>query len=150
MTWTRGRVLHITDKYAFAADFGHPWTAVEGLRLDQEDVERVVAEVAELVAQTTAHRCNWWLTERSTPDVLEERLLAAGVARHDEDYLHAAMLLTREPPRVGGVVVRRVETFEEFAELDGSHETRSATSICPTTRSRPSGTTTSTPRMPRG
>jgi hypothetical protein len=116
MTWTRGRVLHVTDEYAFAADYGHTWTSVEGLRLDADGVERVVAEVAALVAQTSAQRCSWWLTERSTPDDLEERLLAAGLARYEKDYLHAAMLLTKEPPHVAGVEVRRIETFEEFAE----------------------------------
>jgi len=116
MTWAPGRVLHVTDEYAFAADFGHTWCAVEGLRLRGEDVERVVGEVDALVRRSSAERCSWWLTERSTPDGLEERLLDAGLTKHDDDYLHAAMLLTREPPAVEGVEARRLRTFEEFAE----------------------------------
>jgi|tagenome__1003787_1003787.scaffolds.fasta_scaffold20776305_2 hypothetical protein len=111
-----GRVLHLCEEYAFAADFGHTFTAVEGIRLRGDDVERVVAEVDALVARTTAQRCSWWLTERSTPADVEERLLAAGLARHEDDYLHAAMLLTTEPPQVDGIEARQIATLEEFAE----------------------------------
>jgi hypothetical protein len=117
MAPARGRLLHVTDEYAFAADFGHMWTAVEGIRL--RDAERVVAVVDALMAQTTAQRCSWWLTERSTPDDVEEQLLAAGLTRHEEDYLHAAMLLTSEPPAVPGVEARQVETLAEFADARG-------------------------------
>ena len=64
--------------------------------------------------RSRAERCSWWLTERSTPD--EEAFLAAGLQRDEADYLHAAMVLTTEPPAVEGAKARRIETFEEFAE----------------------------------
>jgi hypothetical protein len=35
--------------------------------------------------------------------------------RNDDDYLHAGMLLTSEPPAVPEIEVRRVTTLEEFA-----------------------------------
>lgn len=57
-----------------------------------------------------------WVCERSAPDDLEERLLAAGCHRDDDDYLHAAMVLTREPARVEGVEARRLETPDERLE----------------------------------
>jgi hypothetical protein len=111
-----GRVLRVSERYAFAHDFGHTWAGVEGFRLGAGDVEDVVAEVAELVRRTGAARCSWWLTERSTPADIEERLLAAGLHRDDADHLHAGMLLTTEPPRVEGIEVRRIETLAEFAQ----------------------------------
>src|SRR5690242_2727844 len=98
------RVLHVSDGYAFAGDVGRTWGAVEGLRLG--DVEVAVAEVDELVRRAQVKRCSWWLSERSTPDDLEEQLLALGLRRDESDYLHAAMLLTVEPPRVEGIEVR--------------------------------------------
>jgi hypothetical protein len=109
-----GRLLRVTDGYAFAGDIGRTWGAAEGLRLG--DVEVAVAEVDELVREAQVEKCSWWLSERSTPDDLEDRLLALGLTRDDSDYLHAAMLLTSEPPRVDDVEARELTTFEEFVE----------------------------------
>jgi hypothetical protein len=110
-----GRLVHVSDGYAFAGDIGRTWGAVEGIRLG--DVEAAVKEVAELVRAAQVEKCSWWLSERSTPDDLVERLLALGLTRHDDDYLHAAMLLTSEPPRVDDIEAREVTTLEEYAEL---------------------------------
>jgi hypothetical protein len=110
-----GRLVHHSEGFAFAGDIGRTWGAVEGIRLG--DVEGAVREVAKLVREADVQKCSWWLTERSTPDDLEEQLLALGLARYDEDYLHAAMLLTSEPPTVDGIEVREVTTLEEYTEL---------------------------------
>ena len=64
--------------------------------------------------ESGAPRASWWLTERSSP--AEEAFLAAGLHRDEADYLHAAMVLTREPPPVEGIEVREVATLEEFFE----------------------------------
>ena len=64
--------------------------------------------------ETGTGRASWWLTERSTPR--EEAFLAAGLQRVEGDYLHAAMVLTAEPPGVGGIEVRQLTTPEEYAE----------------------------------
>jgi hypothetical protein len=109
-----GRLLRVTDGFAFAGDIGRTWAAVEGLRLG--DVEVAVAQVDDLVREAQVQKCSWWLSERSTPDDLEEQLLAYGLKRYDHDYLHAAMLLTTEPPRVDDVEVRTVATLEEYVE----------------------------------
>jgi hypothetical protein len=111
-----GRLLRVTDGYALAHDFGHTWAAVEGIRLRAEDVAGALAEVRAALTGSGAARCSWWLTERSTPPDLEARLLEARLVRDDADYLHAAMLLTTEPPQVDGIAVRRVTTLAEFAE----------------------------------
>jgi hypothetical protein len=109
-----GRVLHVDERYAFAADVGHTWGAVEGIRLG--DVELAVAEVDGYMHEAQIARCSWWQTERSTPADLEEHLLALGLTRNESDYLHAAMLLTTEPPRVDGIEARAVATLEEYIE----------------------------------
>lgn len=111
-----GRLLRVDDRFAFAGDVGHTWGAVEGIRMRADQVARAVADVDALMHESDTRRTSWWLTERSTPDDLEERLLAAGCARHEEDYLHAGMLLTREPPAVDGVEARQIETLDEFVE----------------------------------
>ena len=110
-----GRTLRRSGWYALVHDHGQTWAAVERIRLHEHLVDDAVAEVRSILAGR-AERCSWWLTERSTPPDLEERLLAAGLDRIEDDYLHAAMLLTREPPAVEGVEVRQVATLEEFTE----------------------------------
>jgi hypothetical protein len=109
-----GRLLRVTDGFAFAGDIGRTWAAVEGIRLG--DVEVAVAQVDELVREAQVQKCSWWLSERSTPDDLETRLLALGLTRDDSDYRHAAMLLTSEPPRVDDIEARKLATLEEYAE----------------------------------
>jgi hypothetical protein len=109
-----GRHLHITDRYALSADFGQTWAQVERLRLREDELADVIAEVQRFMHECGTERASWWLTERSTPN--EEAFLAAGLSRDEADYLHAAMVLTTEPPAVDGVEVRAVETVEEYAE----------------------------------
>jgi hypothetical protein len=104
------RLLHVTDRYALAHDLGSTWAGAEGFRLEGQDVKAAVDEVHARVGGR-AERCSWWLTERSAPADLEDRLLALGLVHEEDDYLHAGMLLTREPPRVDGIEVRRVSTL---------------------------------------
>lgn len=111
-----GRLIHVTDRFAFVYEHAHTWAQVEGIRLREDEVEDAVEEVGRLVGGTTAKRVSWWLTERSTPADLEERLLALGLERNDRDYLHAGMLLRTEPPAVPGIEVRLVTTLDEFAQ----------------------------------
>src|SRR5690242_18743812 len=106
-----GRTLVVDEEFAFAYDFGHRWAACEGLRV--RDVDRVVAEVDRLVAESGAEICSWWLTEQSTPVDLEQQLLARGLELIESDYLHAGMLSTTAPPEVPGIEVRRVETLAD-------------------------------------
>jgi hypothetical protein len=109
-----GRHLRLTDEYALSADFGQTWAAVERIRLREDRLAAAVADVDRFMRESGTPRASWWLTERSTPS--EEAFLAAGLHRDETDYLHAAMVLTTEPPTVEGVEVRPVETAEEYAE----------------------------------
>jgi len=109
-----GRLLRLTDGYALSADFGNTWTQVERIRLSEEELPEAIADVDAFMRESGTGRASWWLTERSTPR--EEAFLAAGLQRVEGDYLHAAMVLTAEPPGVGGIEVRQLTTPEEYAE----------------------------------
>lgn len=109
-----GRLRRMRDGYVLTADAGHTWAQVERLRLGEQELADAIADVDELMHESGTERASWWLTERSTP--AEDAFLAAGLQRDEADYLHSAMVLATEPPSVEGVEVRRVETFEEFAE----------------------------------
>lgn len=111
-----GRLVCSTARYILTGEVAHTWTAVERLRLRDDEVEDAIAEVDAFMHAAGNVRAAWWLSERSTPDDLEERLLAAGCTIDESEYLNAAMLLTREPPAVDGIEARRIETFEEFVE----------------------------------
>lgn len=111
-----GRAVRATDRYVLTGEVAHTWTAVECIRLRGDEIAAALAEVDAFMHQTGNVRAAWWLCERSTPDDLEERLLAAGCTIHESDYLNAAMVLTREPPAVDGIETRRIETYEEFVE----------------------------------
>jgi hypothetical protein len=115
MSAAPGRALRLSRRYALAADLGHTYAAVEGIRLANDEIDDAVADVARFLDESGARRASWWLTERSTPHDLEQRLLDAGLTRDDADYLHAAMLLTKPPPQVD-LEAREIATVEEFVE----------------------------------
>ena len=109
-----GRLLEVDDRLALSAEVGHTWAQVERIRLREDELAGAIADVDAFMHESGTKRASWWLTERSTPD--EDAFLAAGLQRVEDDYLHAAMTLAREPPAVEGVEARQIETFEEFVE----------------------------------
>jgi hypothetical protein len=109
-----GRSLRVTDAFALSAAVGHTWMAVERVRLREDELPQAIAEVDAFMHESGTERASWWLTERSTPS--EDAFLSAGLELVESDYLFAAMVLTREPPAVEGIEVRRIATFEEYAE----------------------------------
>jgi hypothetical protein len=109
-----GRLIRLTNGYALSADLGDSWAQVERIRLHEDELPDAIADVDALMHESGIARASWWLTERSTPG--EEAFLAAGLQRVEGDYLHAAMVLTSEPPAVQGIEVRQIETLEEYVE----------------------------------
>jgi hypothetical protein len=109
-----GRLLRVGEGYTLAADFGHTWAHVERIRLREDEIAEAVAVVEAFMHESGTSRASWWLSERSTPG--EDAFLAAGLHRDEQDYLHAAMILTKAPSPVEGIEVRRLETLEEYAE----------------------------------
>jgi hypothetical protein len=91
-------VIERSRRYTLVAEPGNTWAAVEGIRLGGDDVDEAVANVARFLARTDTRIASWWLTERTTPHDLEERLLAAGLERKDDDYLIDGLLATAAPP----------------------------------------------------
>ena len=63
--------------------------------------------------ETDTRLASWWLTEHSTPDDVEELLLAAGLTRDEGDYLHAGMLATAAPPS-SDVEARRIDDVDDY------------------------------------
>ena len=111
-----GLAVRQSHRYALSAELGATYCAVEAIRLRADEIELAVAQVDAFMAETGTRIASWWVTERSTPDDVEDLLLAAGLERVESDYLHAAMLLTSPPPVVTGVEAREVATLEEFCE----------------------------------
>lgn len=98
-------------------------TFVSAVRVQPDGVERLVEDVRAVVADAGHERAAWVIGPSSRPLDLVERLTALGFAPADQPPLEpffTAMALV-EPPRVGdtpGVVVRRVETLDEFRLVD--------------------------------
>lgn len=93
----------------------NPWsTVVQRLRLG-DDVEEDVAEIRALLdrlGRPTA--CQWEVSHSATPPDLHERLLALGFRDDPEPYV-VGMTLEHEPPPIpDGVVVRRVESLDDY------------------------------------
>jgi len=105
------------------AEIGDTWAHVQRIRLAGRDVDAAVEAARSVMARTGAAVASWWLCERSTPDDLEERLLARGLAVIEGDYLVDGLLLTSEPPLgPAGVHARATEGVEELA---AAHELQS-------------------------
>jgi hypothetical protein len=93
---------------------GPTWASVSGVRVDAHDVEPLLTDVRALVP--AGKDAVWWIGPSARPHNLYERLAALGLRdpRDRVSLLHA-LVLTREPTRVDGVEVARIETFEQFA-----------------------------------
>jgi hypothetical protein len=67
---------------------------------------------------------SWWLSERSLPSDVEERLLASGLRRIESDYLLDGLLLTTAPPPAEpDIAVRAVASAAEFvAAMEAQYE----------------------------
>jgi hypothetical protein len=92
------------------------YCGVQAIRFGRDDVAAGLAEVRAFMREHEVRVGSWWLSERSTPDGLEERLIDLGLVRIPGDYELDGMLLTTEPPSgPAGVEARRVRTADEYA-----------------------------------
>ena len=90
---------------------------VQRLRLAADEVAATVAEVRAIFAAKGRRQMTWEVGDHAEPRDLAERLIALGMKPFVPDDLAVGMVLTR--PLVSmdtGVTVRRVTTFEEFAQ----------------------------------
>jgi hypothetical protein len=92
------------------------YCGVQAIRFGRDDVAGGLAEVRAFMREHDVRIGSWWLSERSTPDDAEERLLDLGLVRVPCDYELDGMLLTTEPPPgPADVEARRVRTSDEYA-----------------------------------
>jgi len=83
-------------------------------RFSEPTVDRRVAETRGWFREQGRREFMWMVGESATPPRLVERLLASG-ARLAEDPDGAAMVLDREPPPTpSGIVIRRINTFDDY------------------------------------
>jgi hypothetical protein len=109
-------VLIDDDRFVARAEIGNPWAHVQRIRLTGHDVDAAVEAARSVMARTGASIASWWLCERSTPDDVEDDLLARGLRIVDGDYLVDGLLLTSEPPPgPAGIDARATEGPEELA-----------------------------------
>jgi len=82
-------------------------------RLEADAVPGAVEAARAWFRERGRARFAWGVSDLATPRDLAERLLDHGLEPFTEDPVFAAMVLEHEPPGTTGVVVRRVETFED-------------------------------------
>jgi GNAT superfamily N-acetyltransferase len=111
-----GTIVVETPRFVLVAGADGVWAAVEGVRLRDGEAPEAVAEVRKLLAPTGGRVVSWWLTDRATPQDVEEQLLAAGLEVVADDYRLDGLLATA-PPRDGPpeIDVRPATTPEEWA-----------------------------------
>jgi GNAT superfamily N-acetyltransferase len=106
------------DEYVlFHGPSPHHWFALAlRLRLGG-DAEAHVEHVRDWFRRRGRRELTWIVTDSTTPDDLRKRLLALGAEPDPQEPVMAGMVLTEAPPGVGGLEVRPVETFEEYAAV---------------------------------
>ena len=115
---TAGALVVRTPRFVVVAGADGVWASVQGLRLRDGEAPDAVAEVRELLAPAGTRVVSWWLTERATPEDVEQQLLSAGLRLVADDYLLDGLLLTSPPPAgPPDVQVRLAANAEEWATL---------------------------------
>ena len=113
-----GALLVKSPRFVVVAGTDGVWASVQGLRLRDGEAADALAEVRELLAPAGTRVVSWWLTERSTPDDVEEQLLDAGLELVENDYrLDGLLATTPPPPGPRDVEVRLATSAEEWAAL---------------------------------
>lgn len=106
-----------TDRYTLWMGMGSGWNTVQRQRFPLEELDDVLEEVRGALRERGRTKTQWEVGSTAPPGLVEA-LLERGVERDKEPYA-VALVLTREPPAVReGLVARRVETFEEYAEAN--------------------------------
>jgi len=110
-----GTTVVASERLTMLASHSGAWTAVQRIRLREEEIDDAVEAVRSFMRVTGTTIASWWLSERSTPRTLEERLLAAGLHQVEGDYLIDGLLLTNAPPAAPpGIEARPVASAAEY------------------------------------
>lgn len=107
-----------TPRFVVVGGADGVWASVQGIRLRDGEAPDALAEVRELLAPAGTRVASWWLSERATPDDVEEQLLDAGLELVADDYLIDGLLTTTPPPPgPPEVETRLATTAEEWAAI---------------------------------
>jgi len=115
---TTGTLVVKTPRFVVIGGADGIWASVQGVRLRDGETADAVAEVRGLLRPAGTRVVGWWLTERATPDDVEEQLLEAGVQLVESDYRLDGLLATTPPPAgPPEVEVRLATSAEEWAAV---------------------------------
>ncbi|HJU36818.1 MAG TPA: GNAT family N-acetyltransferase [Gaiellaceae bacterium] len=115
---TKGTLVAKTPRFVVVAGADGVWASVQGIRLHDGEAADALAEVRALLAPAGTRVVSWWLTERATPEDVEEQLLAAGLEIVRRDYLLDGLLATQPPPAgPPEIEVRRASSAEQWATI---------------------------------
>jgi GNAT superfamily N-acetyltransferase len=115
---TAGAFVVKTPRFVVVGGADGVWASVQGIRLRDGEARDAVAEVRALLAPAGTRVVSWWLTERATPEDVEEQLLEAGLEIVPRDYRLDALLATTAPPAgPPEIEVRRATSAEQWATI---------------------------------
>jgi GNAT superfamily N-acetyltransferase len=118
MESSAGALVVKTPRFVVIAGTDGIWASVQAIRLRDGEAPDAVAEVRELLEPAATSVVSWWLSERATPEAVEEQLVRAGLKVVAHDYRLEGLLATTPPPAgPPDVVVRLVTTPEEWADV---------------------------------
>jgi len=105
------------DGYYIGTGLDGPWAWVQRLRLEPDAAPRVVEDVRAFMRAHGKTIGSWWVSDRSEPRDLEERLLACGLEIDPDDYdIGSLATLSAPPPGAEGIRVGR-EHLSQHATL---------------------------------
>ena len=113
-----GALVVETPRFVVVAGAEGVWASIQRIRLADGEAPEAVAQVREMLAAPGTRVVSWWLSERATPEDVEEQLLDAGLELVADDYLLDALLATTPPPEgPPDVEVRIATTAEQWVEI---------------------------------
>ena len=107
-----GFIHDVTPGYVLTS--GNSGANVNRIRLRDHEVEGALDAVRNRIAGERLERCTWWCGSLTTPDDLDQRLLALGLVPDEDAPTLRAMVLDHAPSGEPRAEVRRVETSEDF------------------------------------
>jgi hypothetical protein len=113
--WLSGQVTRVADE-RFCLLQGAHWASVSGVRIDEDGVESLLAEVRSLVPD--GKPITWWLDDETSPPDLVDRLKGLGLGDPSDRGLLVHALISTGAPRApaSGGEVARVESYNDWLE----------------------------------
>jgi hypothetical protein len=104
-----------TDRFTLCMGAGSRWNTVQRQHFRAEEVDAILEEVRELLRARGRNSTQWEVGSAAEPPDLVDLLLERGLVRDKDPYAVALVLTTEPPPAPPEIIVRRVETFDEYA-----------------------------------